>query len=365
MAVRKAFDPWGPKIVHWMGASIFALLLLISDHSNAAIYINQDSRVVILSGYSSDLTKQELPAINEQVEYLLQGLSEGLEDMFDANVEHLSEKGLATQLELRKLGKGEEAIKEFLRIGKYTHLVVADVQRKGEKHGSVSMQIFTLPSDGTPTESVSTRKITLTASQSDDDINNSRLAILREFSRFRPPDAPKRVRVLCILPRNNIVLDDRSFTHQLQLERILSEYVTLQIIDIHQSKRMQDAGYLPTVHRRSWDFERVDNGKTLRCKAAAPADGVVPASNKLPDYVVDGKVGIFGPKNGFDRVDLKIQVTRELPTHCEVPILIVHPFKPNSYDGNGKQNLSSEFSEKILPPLYEQQWLASLDTCNK
>jgi hypothetical protein len=161
----------------------------MSDYSNAAIHVRRDSKVIILSGYSSDLKKRELTAINDRVDFLLQGLSEGLEAMFDADIEYLSEKDLDARLALHGIAKASEtAVKDFLRIGKYTHLLVADVQMKSEKHGSASLQIVSLSSDG---ESASTLKINLTATQTDPEINNLRQTILREFAEFRPLDVPK------------------------------------------------------------------------------------------------------------------------------------------------------------------------------
>ena len=365
MPDRRAFELPRRWTMHLLNASVFALLLLISDYSNAAIYVTQDSRVIVLSGYSSDLTKRELPAINERVGFLLQGLSEGLAAMFGANVEHLSEKGLATRLERRGLAKGEAAIKNFFRLEKYTHLLVADVQMSDEKHGSVSMQIFSLsPDDGSPVESDATRKTPLDAEQTDPELDELRQAILREFAQFRPPNAKKRVTVRCILPRNKIIFENE-FTNPLKLERLLSEPVTVKIIEIHWSQKMQDLGYLPIVHTRSWEFEHVDDGKKITCKPAAPVGAVVNVPTKLPDYTIHGDVAVVDMATGFHKVVLKIQVVRELPTPCETPILIDHQFKQNSYEGNGKQILSSEFSEKILPAKYEQKWLASLGTCNK
>jgi hypothetical protein len=358
---RKAFDPWRRRIAHLLSASVFAFLSL-SDHASADIHVPPDSRVIILSGYSSDLMKRELPAINDRVEFLLQGLSEGLEEMFGANVEHLSEKGLNTELEKHGLAKGSPAaVKDFFRIEKYTHLLIADVQMKGERSGSVSMRIFTLAPDGSPIVLGATQKFPLTATKSDSEINTLRQVMLRDFARFRHPGAPKRVTVNCIEPRS-LIFD--GWTDPLKLERTLIKPVTLQIIEIHQSQKMQSMGYLPVVDRWWWEFEQLDNGKTIKCKRAAPpADGVVSVPNKLPDYVIAGNVGVIDTETGFHKVDLKIQVFRELPTHCETPpILIRHEFMPNSY---GRSNLSSDFSEKILPAQYEQQWLVSRDTCSK
>ena len=129
---------------------------------------------------------------------------------------------------------------------------------------------------------------------------------------------------------------------------------------------MRDMGYLPVVNKRSWQFQRLDQGKIINCTAASGAaddGGVVKVAIAPPDYIIDGDVGVSSTRTGWDRVDLKIQVIRELPTHCKAQILIEYKFKPNSYDGNGIYDLSVEFSEKILPPEYEQKWLASVGTC--
>jgi hypothetical protein len=380
MIGRRVIDPWRREIIHSLGSSIFALFLLISDYASAAIYINRESKVLLLSGYSSDLTKRELPgtndqgerpAINERLEFLLRGLSEGLEEMFDASIEHLSERDLNARLDLQGLPKRSPrgspgAIRELLEVGKYTHLLVADVQMKTENSGSAWMQIARLSSDGSTIESAATQKITLRATQNDGELNNLRQVILRNFARFRPPDAPKRITVLCILPRNRVVGE---FTEQLQLERILSEPITTQIIEIHHRQKMQEMGYKPIVHRRSWEFKKLDNdGREITCEAGSPvmdSDGVViNVQTKLTDYIIEGKVGVISIPVGFDKVDLRIDVIRRLPTYCQTEqIQIPYRFERNRYQGNGKVDLSWEFSQTILPAQYEQKWLASLDTC--
>ncbi len=98
-------------------------------------------------------------------------------------------------------------------------------------------------------------------------------------------------------------------------------------------------------------FERLDKG-TIKCKrrrtAAERWSGV---QNKLPGHINPAPSASSDTETGLHKVDLKIQVFRELPTHCETPpILIDHPFMPNSY---GRSDLSSDFSEKVLPAQYE------------
>jgi hypothetical protein len=94
------------------------------------------------------------------------------------------------------------------------------------------------------------------------------------------------------LPRHKIIFGD-DFPNQLKLERILSEPVTLQLIEIHQSQKMQDMGYLPIVHRRSWEFEQLDNGKTIKCNRRRPATSSM-YSDQASDYIIDGDVGVVG-----------------------------------------------------------------------
>jgi hypothetical protein len=362
-----AIGAWRRKITGLFGACVATTLLLISDQAGAGVHIRSESKVLILSGYSADLTKRELPAINERLGFLLQGLSEGLEAMFDANIETLSERDLNARLDLLRLEKGSPAgIRDFLRIEKYSHLIVADVQMKGENRGSASIRVESLSPDGSTIESGATPKIALTAKQTDSDLNNLRQVVLRDFAKFRPPDAPKRVTIECILPRNSIVVD--TFTNQLQLERVLSEPITLQLIEIHHSPKIKDMGYLPIVHHKYWQFESSDNGKTIRCKpatSAAPDSEIVNVSIKQPDYTIDGRVGVTETNTGLDKVHLNIRVVRHLPSECKTPpIEIDHPFNPNRYDGNGKVDLSWQFSKTILPSQYVKKWIANIGACS-
>ena len=58
--------------------SALASILLASNPANGAIYINKQSKLIILSGYSLDLKKQEVPQIlRPRLDSILQGLGGG------------------------------------------------------------------------------------------------------------------------------------------------------------------------------------------------------------------------------------------------------------------------------------------------
>ena len=355
---RKAFDPWRRKIAHLLSASVFAFLVLIPDDSSADIRVNRGSRVIILSGYSSDLGKRDLPVINDRIELFLHDLRPGLAELFDAKVERISEKELNDRLKMRGLAPGSKAaVKEFLQIAKYTHVIFADVQMGDEKYGDVSLQIFTVAPDGALAELGKTREIELSVSESDGRLSNFRQQIFRDFANFRHPDAPRRVTVNCIKARGQTEL-----AKALKLEQMLIEPVTLQIISIHQSQKMKSMGYVPMVHRWSWKFPRDEKGNMTECKPGdSPVDSVISVLNKLPDYIVEGYVGVIEMETGYHKLDLKIQVFRELPTHCETrPIEIDLEFNLS----RAEFNLSSDFSRKILAE-YEQKWLLTRDACSE
>ena len=71
--------------------SVIASILLASNAANGAIYINKQSKVIILSGYSLDLTRQEVPQpLRQRLDSILQRLKIGLKDMFEAEAEFFS-----------------------------------------------------------------------------------------------------------------------------------------------------------------------------------------------------------------------------------------------------------------------------------
>src|SRR5262245_61597092 len=141
--------------------SVIASILLASNAANGAIYINKQSKVIILSGYSLDLTRQEVPQpLRQRLDSILQRLKIGLKDMFEAEAEFFSERRLNSRLDyVYQIPRGnvEEAIRTLFKRENYTHLVVADVDANV---GSVSVQVAKLE-DGSTTEWEETQERTL------------------------------------------------------------------------------------------------------------------------------------------------------------------------------------------------------------
>src|SRR5438445_11170172 len=137
------------------GLSAIALISLASNPANGTIYIDKQSKVIILSGYSLDLKKQEVPQIlRPRLDSILQGLGGGLQDMFDVKAEFFSERGLNRRLDLQQIPKGnpEEAIRTLFKRENYTHLIVADIEMLDGNVGSAFVQVAKLAEDGSVTE---------------------------------------------------------------------------------------------------------------------------------------------------------------------------------------------------------------------
>jgi hypothetical protein len=118
--------------------------------------------------------------------------------MFDAKAEFFSERSLNRRLDLQQIPKGSpEAITTLFKREKYTHLVVADTEMLDGNFGSVSVQVAKLSEDGSTTEWDMTPDTLLNPTESDRDL----YTVLLNFQKFRAPDAPKRVNVLCIAAR--------------------------------------------------------------------------------------------------------------------------------------------------------------------
>jgi hypothetical protein len=334
--------------------SVIASILLASNAANGAIYINKQSKVIILSGYSLDLTRQEVPQpLRQRLDSILQRLKIGLKDMFEAEAEFFSERRLNSRLDyVYQIPRGnvEEAIRTLFKRENYTHLVVADVDANV---GSVSVQVAKLE-DGSTTEWEETQERTLSPTHNDQDLH----AILVDFLKFRAADAPKRVNILCISPRSVV-----SGTQQTELENMLTKPITLQLIDFYHSQKMKERGYRPLVHERTYEFYR-DDTKTMKCRPAAAGDSNDPTtvSVSLPDYVIDGNVGVISTQSGLDSIVLTIKFVRKLaPGDCEERIPIRHDFDRTNYERNKKNDLSVRFSEKIVREKYET-WSDKFET---
>jgi hypothetical protein len=340
------------------GLSAIALISLASNPANGAIYINKQSKVIILSGYSLDLTKQEVPqSLRPRLDAILQGLGGGLQDMFDAKVEFFSERKLNWRLDLQKIPKGNtaEALTTLFRREGYTHLVVADIETLDGNVGSAFVQVAKLAEDGSVTESDTTPPdIDLDPAKIDSELTSA----LFDFRKFRADDAPKRVKILCISPRSPVV---RNHTPQTELESILSKPITMELIGFYNSQKMKAKGYRPLVNDRTYEFYR-DDAQTMKCRLAAPADSydtVTKVSVSVPDYVIEGEVGVIGRQSEVDSIELTIKVIRKLsPDDCRETIPISHDFERTNYQGNKKNELSFMFSERILREKYET-WMDS------
>lgn len=338
--------------------SAMASILPASNAANGAIYITKQSKVIILSGYSLELTKQEVPQpLRPRLDSILQGLGRGLQDMFDAKAEFFSERGLNRRFDLQQIPKGnpEEAIRTLFKREGYTHLVVADID---ENVGSASLQVAKLAEDGSVPELDPTPpNINLDPAQIDRELR----AALFDFRKFRAPDAPKRVNILCILPRSPVVL---KHTPQTELESILSKPITMELIEFYNSQRMKERGYRPLVNDRTYEFYK-DEAQTMRCRSAAPLDSydtVTKVSVSLPDYIIGGEVGVIGKQFEVDSIELTIKVVHKLSSEdCRETVPISYDFDRTNYNGNKKIELSFMFSEQILRKTYET-WMDDFES---
>jgi hypothetical protein len=361
--------------------TVMAALLQTSDAGFAGVYIDNQAKILILSGYSTDVLsdgsplpmKQELTPIHDRLNFIFQGFGGGLQRLFGAEADYLSESALKERLDLFQLArrpsatteKGIPVVRDFVAKGKYTHLVVADVRSIGPSRGAVRMQVATTPGDGSVGDLDTTEWRELMLTQTDSELNNLRQAILRDFVKFIAPNAPKRVNVLCIEPRNKLVI--RDYTDQLELERILSRPITLRLIEFYHTEEMQERGYRPLVDKNTYEFEISEREKELKCKPAASAGrsttGVKAVPVDIPaDYVIDGEVGVITTQVKRDLVELTIKIVRNLPPNCKRTVSIKHRFDPTEYyHGNGKYELSWTFSDKILLPEYKQAWMTNFE----
>jgi hypothetical protein len=340
------------------GLSAIALISLASNAANGAIYITKQSKVIILSGYSLELTKQDVPQpLRPRLESMLRGVATGLEDMFETKPAFFSERRLNSQLDALQIPRGnvEEAIRMLLKREKYTHLIVADIEMLDVNVGSASASVRVAKlEDGSVTEWEETQERTLRPTPHDQELH----ALLFDFLKFRAPDAPKRVNILCISPRS--VVSDRRET---ELENILTKPITLQLIDFYHTQKMKDRGYRPLVHDRTYEFYR-DDTKTMKCRQAAAGDSddpVTKVSVSLPDYVIEGDVGVISTQSGLDSIVLKITVRKLPPGDCRETIPIRHDFERTNYERNKKYDLSVRFSEKIVREKYET-WSDKFET---
>jgi hypothetical protein len=340
--------------------SAMASILLASNAANGAIYINKQSKVIILSGYSLALTKQEVPQpLRPRLDSILNGLGKGLEVMFDAKAKFFPERNLNLWLDLQKIPKGnpEEAIRTLFKREKYTHLVVADID---ENVGSALLQVAKLAEDGSVLEpDITPPNINLDIDPAQ--IDRELHAVLFDFRKFRAPDAPKRVNILCISPRSPVVL---KHTQQTELESILSKPITMELIGFYHSQKMKERGYRPLVNDRTYEFYK-DEAQTMKCRPTAPTDNydtVTKVSVSLPDYVIAGEVGVIGKETQVDSIVLTITVIHKLSSEdCWDRIPISHDFNRTNYNGNKKTELSFMFSEQILRKSYET-WMDDFES---
>jgi hypothetical protein len=333
--------------VSFLALVLSAMASILPAAANGAIYITNQSKVIILSGYSLELTKQEVPQLlRPHLDSILQGLGRGLQDMFDAKADFFSELGLNRRLDLQQIPKGnpEEALRTLFKRGGYTHLVVADID------GNVALlQVGKLAEDGSVLELDPTPpNINLDPAQIDRELRSA----LFDFRKFRAPDAPKRVNILCISPRSPVVL---KHTPQTELESILSKPITMELIGFYNSQKMKERGYRPLVNDHTYEFY-VDEKAQMRCRQA-PAGGydtVTKVSVSLPDYIIEGEVGVISKQFEVDSIELTIKVIHKLSSEdCWEKIPINHDFDRTNYNGNKKTELSFMFSERILRKTYE------------
>ena len=337
--------------------SVMASILPASTAANGAIYITKQSKVIILSGYSLELTKQEVPqSLRPSLDLILQGLGKGLQEMFEWKAEFFPERLLNRRLDSQGIPKGnpEEAIRTLFKREGYTHLVVADID---ENVGSASLQVAKLAEDGSAPEwDFTPPNINLDPAQIERELRSA----LFDFRKFRASDAPKRVNILCISPRSPVVL---KHTPQTELESILSKPITMELIAFYNTQKMKERGYRPLVNDRTYEFYK-DEAQTMRCRLAGPDDTVRKVSVSLPpDYIIEGDVVVRGKQVEVDSIELTINVIHKLSSEdCSEAIPpISHDFDRTNYNGNKKTELSFMFSERILRKAYET-WLADFES---
>jgi hypothetical protein len=223
---------------------VFSVIYWLASFSSAAdadIQISSKSSVVILSGYSIDLEKkQELTTVG--VSELLAALQGDLCDLFNANVQYLSERDLARLLEMQGIAQGSPgAIQKLFKHQKYTHLVVADV--KGSESGIVDFQVANLVSDGSVQEMRLVQTVKLSTTTTPRQLDVARDQVVRGFRGFagvRDVDAPRTVLISCILPRSPPDRDDIA-----NIERTIwpkRDECAFQFLSIRKNARTVSAG---------------------------------------------------------------------------------------------------------------------------
>jgi len=286
-------------IVYWFAS--------FASDAHANIQITSKSNIVLLSSYSIDLAKkQQLTSVNGSFNELLAALPRDLQDLFNANVEYLSERHLARLLDLQGIAQGSpEALQRFFKSQKYTHLVVADVQMIGPEIGFVDLKVTNLSLDGLVQESemqvIQTIKLTATTTSSQLDV--ARDQILRGFATLRDIDAPRTVFISCILAKSPSGSDDIAV-----LERRLGRDVTTALINIYHSEEMLER-YRPVVHSDTyrWDGD-------LSCSSTAST--VMSAKAHQFDFELRGVIDINIidlEEESIWKVDLAIDVLRNHP----------------------------------------------------
>jgi hypothetical protein len=132
---------------------------------------------------------------------------------------------------------------------------------------------------------------------------------------------------------------------------------------------MKEKGYRPIVTDRTYEFYR-DETKTIKCRPAGAADSsdalITRMPVSLPDYIIEGDVGVVGTPAELDSIVLTIKVVRKIPPLLDCKLPIRHDFDRTNYQGNKKNELSWKFSEQILREKYET-WSDNFETdpsCN-
>jgi hypothetical protein len=321
-------------IVYWFAS--------LGCDADADIQITSKSNVVLLSGYSIDLAKkQELTTLGASFNELLAALQGDLQDLFNANVEYLSERNLARLLDLQGIAQGSgEAIQRLFRNQKYTHLVVADVQMIGPEAGFVDLQVANLSTDGSVQEMQVIQTIKLTATMSPSQLDVARDQILRNFVTLRDVDAPRTVFISCILPRGQSGSDDIATQ-----ERLLGRDVTSALINFYHSEKMLER-YRPVVHSDTYRWDDRD----LSCSSTAST--VRSAKAHQFDFELRGMVGISiidlaDEERSIWKVDLAIDVLRNHPD-CQRTLKFpdkLHPKRSEEVSASYSYHLRDKFGQ--------------------
>jgi hypothetical protein len=331
--------------------SIAVGTLLMITPAAAAISVDGQSRILILSGYSAELEKQELPPNDVPLNSVLQALQSDLQKLSPANADYFSESRLAQRLKLEGLATGDSTLIRKLFSKRGDNLLITTDITKTNDQGvvNVTVNFSRLLTDGSEAEREIIREQKLSAAQQD--MNNLRQTIF-DYLKGKHSESGltlrKTVHISCFVPS---FVATRGLTDQLSLAIQLSKAITEQLIDFYHTKKMRDQGYVPLISAGAYRWEPSEKGITCIPVVKPVAD---------PDYSIIGKVAVIRPERtkdyGSDGVDVRFDVTFK---DC-VPSWIIHDDFPRAMYRR-QEEYAASFLEKKLSTEYEREWKAKVE----